>query len=427
MQVYFVHVKTQRVSRQGLSIWLLVVGLLLLQVAAAAADDQCLSVRLQEEMIWPTSGIWSDVAGETALLVVDPLRNGYIGEILRIQPTTGEVRPAYGRESGMALKDATSLPGAPTILRANNRGEVAALLDQGSVFKEEEVYPHVSIISARLTVQKSLSIEDELRSWDNKNAVSQNVTVAGIFNAVPMGDGFLVFADFNEPDGQGGTVPTTGFAYLDSAGNAQIFERLEAGDPVFNHYTRSDSYLAAIDDVGYILRLNRTPSIARVTLAGLEDIDREGENFPKDFKIRPLLTSQPGMPGAREAVIFYKIMESSRMVSGLFAWGEDLYLLGKSEINDRDETSWWLTQIDSTTGAEKEETRVLLPTTAASLVVVPGERWVFLEREPVRRFGKLQAPWAPTVSMKLVPASWLANPSQGPLTASTTVACPTVP
>ena len=87
------------------------------------------------------------------------------------------------------------------------------------------------------------------------------------------------------------------------------------------------------------------------------------------------------------------------------------------------ETDWWLIKLDPE--AELGElSRVLLPTKAPHLTVVPGARWAFIERGPVDVFDRLDAPSMNTDTVKLVAAEWLDGSRQEPGGATGAHHCP---
>ena len=136
-------------------------------LAAFAANPalngaECYSVKLEEELEWPTSGAWTRGGDQTLLLVVDTMRSDGTGEVLEITPF-GDVAPRFGPETGIDLK---SLFGAgrfrihrPTHLRAAADGRFV-LLDDGREPGEDEpgVPAQIVALDERLAVSSQLKL-----------------------------------------------------------------------------------------------------------------------------------------------------------------------------------------------------------------------------------------------------------------------------
>ena len=154
---------------------------------------------------------------------------------------------------------------------------------------------------------------------------------------VALGDGVLVFADVMVGD-----EATSAFLYLDDKGNSQIFREFDPGSDIIHQYTRTNlPGMASIGETGYILLFDQgTESIIRPRLLEVtfSDEPREIDGYPGDIQSRPRLRTRTELTddgyeyrihGARQATIFYKEVEESAGTAGIYAWEDDLYLLGK--------------------------------------------------------------------------------------------------
>ena len=84
----------------------------------------------------------------------------------------------------------------------------------------------------------------------------------------------------------------------------------------------------------------------------------------------------------------YRYLENSRLVVGIYAEGQETFMLTREPAADG--TKWSLAQID--TELRVSESRFVLPTRASSLVVASGPKtWSFLEVGPIRKIGRMSA------------------------------------
>lgn len=243
------------------------------------------------------------------------------------------------------------------------------------------------------------------------DALGPQPVLQSIYDWHPLGDGILAFGDISVGAGDWKSA----FLYVDEDGRQQAFVRLSPDAQVCNQYTTTSDYIAALDGRGYLLFLDPVPKIAEV----IPDVGgvRELPGFPEDFQSRPRLDTRPRLAstrqGARQATIFYEILEASTMAAGIYGWGNHLYLLGKEAIDPTGNTDWSLVKLDPDDGSELS--RVRLPTEAAHLTVVPGpEFWAFVERGQVQGIGERHAPYMETSSLVLVPTAWIENPKSNP-------------
>ncbi len=235
-------------------------------------------------------------------------------------------------------------------------------------------------------------------------------TLTAVFGRSPMSAGTLAFGDLRT-SGDGET--RSAFLYYDDFGQEQVFDYLPADAPVRNFYLRTSSYLAALGEVGFVLLVDEEPAIAEVR-RGVKGL-RTLPSFSGEFGRRPNFEQLPAWE-SRKATAVYELLEGTRMPVGLYGRGEYLHLLVKEAMADDGETAWWLIKLDPREGG-KELTRVLLPSSAAHLTVVPGGFWTIIEVGPVQGIGDRHAAFLETASAILIPAAWLENPRQHKATA----------
>lgn len=348
------------------------------------ADGECHQIQLSAGLEWPTSGVWTDDQEE--LLVADPLA----GQVTRIS-RHGHVETELAGE--LVRADGLLQPlGGPSQIRAAANGFLL----------EDERDQRLVRLNLNLEVVDTSPIMSSKRSEPLQRHV--------IYDWTPMGQGILAFSDLADSDGNW----TSGFLYFGSHGRQEVFRKIAIGDEAADFYTRSTiSYVAALEDVGYILALSEeTVSIEAVQLGSkarrLMSIPAKFRNRPR---LDPALRKRLECQGTRKTTEIYKSHESATMVSGIYAWDHDLYLLAKQAMSASGETAWWLIRLDPSADG-KEISRVRLPTGAAHLTIVPGgDFWALIEKGRVEGVGSFHSPYMNTSSIILVPTAWLTKPS----------------
>ena len=194
-------------------------------------------------------------------------------------------------------------------------------------------------------------------------------------------EGSLAFGDVTRGD-----TWSTGLFWLDP-------KRLDAPQQIIPfdqdsiqrlYYFTGIQYLASAGDKAYFLIPSDIPSIFEVRL----DLDHK----PTIEELRlPLLGTystellDSALIGGDAKEVF-RAMELSHIPSGIFAWDNRVYLLERWPNQKKGTTEWSLRSIDFTNRTVGGQ--MVLPTTAAHLVVIPGtEHWAFIEKGPVVELG----------------------------------------
>ncbi len=238
-----------------------------------------------------------------------------------------------------------------------------------------------------------------------ERTITDDLTLTSVMAQTAMGNGALAFGELSS-SGDGESIST--FLYYDDFGREQIFSTLSMDVPIRNFYLRTPSYLATIGDTGYVLLLDEQPALAEVRLGynGMHKL----ESFPSGFRSRPSLENLPSLE-SRKATAVFKLLERTRMPTGIYGRGQYLYLLAKHAMTDDGDTAWWLIKLDPRNEG-REISRRRLPTGAAHLAIVPGEGvWTAIEIGPVQGIGDTHAAFLETSSAVMVPSAWLEDPS----------------
>ncbi len=344
-------------------------------------------VGFSEQLYWVTSGAW---APDGDLLLADVLAESVVRvsragemEVQRIfdADTTGSGKPR------------------PSFLHVDSAG---------NLFLEDKRSRAIRIASINnfLGVENQTDLNQASRDFENGEAVLKT-----IYDWQPVKDGFVAYADLDYPDMRGPGQFKSAFVYFGADDLKEIIGRTMDGlSDVRNHYLRNMPYIASLnggEDV-FILQMEEVPSILRLRLSKGAVLEKEElRGFPEGFRTCPKLERKPewirARQGARQATAFYKKIQDSRMAAGLYAWGGKLFLAAKDAIAPSEKTEWWMIELDPSTGSEVR--RVLLPTAAAHVTIVPGdEDFAVIEKGRVEGLGRFGAPFMPISSMVLIPA-----------------------
>lgn len=165
-----------------------------------------------------------------------------------------------------------------------------------------------------------------------------------------------------------------------------------------NRYRFGGPLVAAAAGGVYVLRFEPEPRLERVLPS-----PHELSAFPSGFPA-PLVPPVSG-PGGMEAAD--ALIRQSTMISGVVGHGDFLYLLTR-EPGPGSGTRWRLHQIDPI--RDKLLRQMRLPTSANSLIVVPGEKlWAFIEKGPITGSPPIQE----IDSALMIPASVIAVKDPG--------------
>jgi len=239
--------------------------------------------------------------------------------------------------------------------------------------------------------ERVVTVDDELRyesvvpvqgtyQRTDPRARSETIFVRALRRLAPMGQGLFAYvsARISETNDQDRWMA---FAYLDTEAKSYY----QFGDPVperstaFEYHFREFPFLAAIGDMGYILRMerDRPPRIGRVTLGDpeIQDLDRFPEGFVIPEADRPRDTMSPRFKVVKWMHQLYRRIEQHAMPLGIYAWKQRLFVLAKEAIRSG-ETTWYLIEVSQDDG--RELNRIVLPTTAAFVVLLPGDPYFAL-------------------------------------------------
>lgn len=354
------------------------VGLLLRVPARASVGADCRAVTLTERLSWPTSAAWYRSPGGPALLVADVSRvDGHLFAV----SLAGRVEAAPGAAAKRGHSSFTSF------VRA---GDDAILVEDESAG---------SVLSFDLELNEERAFLD-LSTLE----LERGGALVDLLDWTPWQGGLLGLGYVRQGDYSG-----LALLEIERSGEARIVERVASGDESKAWFEQTAGNLAAVGGDGFFLDLAAGPAPA------LKRVDRGANNSTvlgpatERFAGGPRLATSrewqaeqqlktvlPGS-GKRRAFIYFDLLEKSDSVAGILSWEERLYLLAKGAMSEAGETSWTLVEVDPATG--REVRRLLLPTTAAHVTVIPpageGTAWAVLERA---RVGRRAADGAPTFS-----------------------------
>ncbi len=357
--------------------------------AQGGAAKDCIAVPLSEPLAWPSSGAWYQAPGGPGLLIADVARDPHH---LFTVDLTGSVSLAPLPDRGQFGFAAFVRPGDDEILVEDKAGKLLALSPDLS-------RQRVAIDLRQVRVTGGGKLADVLDwTWSN----GKLLTVAYL---------------------DGNSAPGYYLTEIDQAGLARPVEPLAPSDLAKTWYAQTAGNLAGLGGDGYFLDLAAGPSLKRLAAGannavGLTATAPAFAGGPRLDRSRLWQEEQAlkmVLPGSskRQAFLYFDLLERSAVVAGLLRAGTgDLFLLTKQTMNAAGETLWTLVELSPTTG--KEVRRVVLPTAAAHLTVIPpgpeGAQWAILERA---RVGRRAADGAPTFSssrLLLLSADAIAHP-----------------
>jgi hypothetical protein len=187
-------------------------------------------------------------------------------------------------------------------------------------------------------------------------------------------------------------------------GELEVVHRIAPLDPKFDLYRLSSPYLASVGGRTYFLDLSEPASL---------DVLPTGEEPKRYLTMLPSssrsarISRRANLTEPEATTALYRAVEESSLPAGLYGFRDSLYLLTRRPQDGK--TDWTLAQLDP--GSGKELRSVSLPTSAAHLTVVPGERyWALVEKGPVESWGK-QA----IETVVFVPTAWIEGSGEGDL------------
>lgn len=331
--------------------------------------SQARRVSLNPQPGWSVSGAWSQ-DGDT-LLLVDARRS-----VVLEYTTRGDVRAQHA-----VPLEGSMIYARPSWIRPWPRG--------GYIVEQEDAGFVVLDRQLRSTLEVDLRATKGLSGFKD----------AAVFHWVPLSTGDLVA--FGDVELQSGLWKTGIFQVaLTQPPRVEMLMEVDIEPEELDLYLVGLPYLTAIDDRVYFVDMTERPPVLR-EIGKRPDGSIEVRRLPistTQTSRRPLLS--PHLSGHLDQLSFvYSELERSSMISGIYGWDGELYLLFHEPNGVGDGSSWSLTRFDPDTEELGREVR--LPTTAAHLTLIPGsESWAVLEKGRVKGFGQQEIP-----SLLLIPSS----------------------
>jgi len=329
--------------------------------APAVAQEHSRRLGFEEPPAWTTSGAW---ASDGTLILVDALKS----KVLRYSVDGTRAELVGTIESPL---DGPLAFQKPSIIRP---------IPSGFLLEDEEA--HFVFFDSSL---QAIAQVDLLQ-----DATSSIGAIRSAFGWTYYGSSLLTLGDI-EKDGEW----SSGFLRVDlkAPKKYEIQQPLALNAPARSFYLIGNSYFASIGSQGFFLRMDAVPALYRV-----------GESGTSAQLVRRYAgLGLPGLPdrstaqGVKRA---YDVLETSAIVTGLYASGEYLYLLAR-QPGWREGWQWGLSKIDPRTG--EEVGTLSLPSPGRHLVVIPGDDyWAFVEKGSVRGVGQQQVSSVYLVPSKVV-------------------------
>ena len=361
---------------------------------------------INAQLGWTMSGVWDG----GSLLLTDTA----FGRLARV-PIPGVVGEGV-RSLRDAHEDSEYRIDVPFYASPRRAGGYL-LLDQGTKGRP------VLFVNGAGVIENSIpTFERELR--DDSGA---RVNLTAVFRMVPLGNGILAYADFQDPsipdeEGRREEKYWSSFAYIDAfrQGYVPIGERISyKPNALKEYYLRDLSYLASDgESEGYILNMTPNPSITKVVYDEGGVKETRLEHFPERLTCPDFQRGKEdyGTPSRNTRWVFnlYKMIEDNRMPVGLMHWRDRLFVVAK-EAKDRLDTAWRLIEISPDDGRTVGD-EIKLPSWASHITLVPGAEHIgVIEKGPVGVAGKYpnRAVFRPTLSTLLFRGEWLDHQGKG--------------
>jgi hypothetical protein len=333
---------------------------------SAGRAGKCSEVALDRRPGWTISGAWQ---GDT-LVVVDAFSNELLG-----YSDTGESLGPVAPALSQALEGFT-----PSVLK--NDPESGGLM--------------LELASARL-VRLNRSLAPVGLHDVTRESRSSSESLEGVFQWDLAAGDLVLFGDVRRSSSAGDEWKSGFFRVsLNRPRDLQSLYEIEPTDLGRVHYRLGSPLIASLGDRSYILLMEEKPRIAvsRKGSSRLEPL----QAFPPGFETRPTL---PPWRELQEYASLMGAVERSAMPTGLFAWEDHLYVMGRRPDPGRaGSTLWTVTKIDPRADTIVWTTTIPLPK-AHHVTVVPGPRqWAFLEKSSARGLFNQD-----TTDLFLVPSS----------------------
>jgi hypothetical protein len=178
------------------------------------------------------------------------------------------------------------------------------------------------------------------------------------------------------------------YGFYSSQNNSPLQLLLPADEHQKDFFSLGYPFLAADSETKttFFLSMAKHPTLYRVKNGKAEKLSAA---LPPQYATRPDFKSPP-VTGPSSAIARFAELETFSIPAGLYAQDGYLYLLTR-EPAGKDETAWWLYQIDPA-GAGRVRGSVRLPSNAPHLTVIPtpDRGWMLIERGKVELVGKHQ-------------------------------------
>lgn len=355
---------------------------LALAVPVSADGPTCHRSSLELDSFW----LQSIAAYNDSILAVHPAEL----RVLRISP---DGRVEQGRspvtENFAGLDERPSgAPFVPTMIQRLTEGRY--LVGNGS---DEllELRPGSSVVPGLR--ERNFQVLNAIKHLEASRTPAGQIT--GLLAWLATDDDHLIaFADAAYSDG----TFARGFAWLKRSDprSFRFIRKVDENSEEARFYFVMHPYLATIGDKGYFLAMKTTPKIYEYDGQTLRFL-----GMPRALQTRPSL---PPKQGALTMPALYAAFEDQVSPVALYAWQEDLWLLGRRPRAEGG-TEWTLRRIDP--GNANSRSRLLytlfLPTTAEHLAIAPGdEHWSILEKSSVKALGRQDAD-----ALLRLPGEWL--------------------
>lgn len=371
-------------------------------------SSQALELReMPASLGWTTSGLWHSTDTGVELVLIDHTYSS----LLRLVPGGFvDKGPSTPLLSAMQSDDQIPLLIEPLGIAPRTEGGYA-LLDLAA-----EGEGRIYLVDGRGKIDGIKIRDKNLAGEDGGQRV-----LTGVFRIIPYKEGVLAFAE-TEIQGKDDSARKE-FLYLsknddsyrpysvDLSGGSRGVADWERW-----FYIRDFNYMVVIGNIGYVLVQGELPSIAKIYL---ETAHVDYMKLSSDLGLR---VSPPGVGRYNElrsqqefiswSHAILRSFEDHRMPIGLYSFENRLFVLIKGAMDGfSGDTSWHLVEI-STVDGKRLGRDIELPTSAADIVLVPGNTFsAIIEKGPIDKISGDPRPvlYRPSRGARLVPTSWIVN------------------
>lgn len=210
-------------------------------------------------------------------------------------------------------------------------------------------------------------------------SVRKGANIDKVFAWAPAGGDLVAYADVREV-GPASETWRSGFVRF-PVEDPSRFRFLQAPhrEPNRIFYRLGYPLMASLSDTAYILFLDNGIGLYKNARGSDELVAMDAlDGLYSASQLTPQL---PTFTQREDFALVMRGIERSSMPVGLYAWGNDLYVLSRSFKTNA--TTWRLSRVDPR--EDRIVSTVVLPSQANHLTVVPGaQEWAFIEKGPVR-------------------------------------------